>query len=278
MLTRLVSGILLLAGIAEAAPISAELKMGAKRSWKGQIISREGDWIEFKTTHGPQPIRIGAGSITELIFEVEVDAKKIRRKMANREYNGVISILDKAISPFSEYADIPSNLTKYNALLMELYYRIGQYEKSLTISSKIVGDDRNPVLQKKSRMYQVLALIDGGKVEEAEALVAQYGWDQEVSGATSPEHLYITAKLLALKKKYSEAMQCVAKVIAFNSQDPDWMRPAELLCAEIYTELGLYDSAEEVCRQIELFYKNTPEFDAAAKLRVKIEKLRKGTV
>jgi len=274
ILTGLVIGISLLAGLAKAEPINAELKMGAKRSWKGQIISRDGDWVEFKATGTPKPVRFPAEKITELVFEVSLNTDKISQKMKNREYNGIIILLDKAIKPFAEYSDVPSNLTKYNVLLMELYYRTRQYDKSLAISSKIVGDDRNPALQKKSRMYQVLALLDSGKVDEAETLVAQYGWDQKDSEDTSPEKLYICAKLLASKKEFSEAMQCVAKVIAFNSQDPNWMQPAELLCAEIYTELGLYDSAEEVCSQIELFYKDSPEFDAVIKLRIKIEKLR----
>ena len=52
------------------------------------------------------------------------------------------------------------------------------------------------------------------------------------------------------------------------------MQPSEMLCAEIYTDLGLYDSGEEVCREIELLYRNSPEFDKAVGLRIKIEELR----
>ena len=125
-------------------------------------------------------------------------------------------------------------------------------------------------------MYHVLALIDGGKAAEAEAQIAGYGWDVELSNDAAPEKLYITAKLKVLNKQYSEAMEHVAKVIAFNSQDPDWMRPAEMLCAEVYTMLGLYDSAEEVCRQIEFLYKDSPEFDKAQQLKLEIKRLRAG--
>ena len=74
-------------------------------------------------------------------------------------------------------------------------------------------------------------------------------------------------------------MEFVAKVIAFHSQNPDWMQPAEMLCAEIYTELGasntnMYNSAEEVCREILMLYPDTPEFDKAKQLKIRIEKLR----
>jgi len=119
-----------------------------------------------------------------------------------------------------------------------------------------------------------LTLIDAGRSDDAEALLSKYGWDQDISDDAAPEKLYITAKLMSLKKEYNQAMELVAKVIAFNSQDPQWMQPAELLCAEVYTELAMYESAEEVIRQILLLYKNTPEYDQAQELKLRIEQLR----
>lgn len=268
------TGLLLLGGMAQAKPLSAELIMGNGRSWKGQLVRRDGDWIEFSTGTSAKPIRIGAGTIKELNFKVNLDAGKISGMMKNREFDRAIDLLSRSLDPFVEYSDIPSNLTKYNALLMELYYRTKQYDQSLAISSEIAGDDRNPALQKKARIYQTLALIDAGQPEEAQSLLSTYGWDRDMSGEAAPEELYIQAKLMVTSGKYSEAMELVAKIIAFNSHDPDWMQPAEMLCAEVYTELGMYDSAEEVCRQILMLYKDTPEFDKAEQLKIRIEKLR----
>jgi len=274
VLNSTIAGILLMGVVVHAKPLPAELVMGNGRSWKGQIIRRDGDWIEFSTGNTAKPIRIGAGTIKELNFVVKINAEKIFGMMGNREFERVIDSLSRTLSPFAEYSDIPSNLTKYNALLMELYYRTKHYDKSLAISSKIAGDDRNPKLQAKARVYQALALIDSGKSDEAKTLLSEYGWDQETSADAAPEELYIKAKLMVLNGEYSKAMEMVAKVIVFHSHDPDWIQPAEMLCAEVYTELGLYDSAEEVCRQILMLYKNTPEFDKAKQLRIKIEKLR----
>jgi tetratricopeptide (TPR) repeat protein len=268
------AGILLAGGLAEAKPLKAELVMPGGRSWKGEIVGRDGDWIEFSTGASAKPIRIGASTLQELNFEVNIDAEKVAEMMKNREFERVLAALDKALEPFVEYSDIPSNLTRYNSLMMELFYRTRQYDKSLAISTKIAEDDRDETLQEKARLYQALALIDGGKSDEAEALLTKYGWNHDVSDDAAPEKLYITAKLMALNKEYNKAMELVAKVIAFNSQDPDWMQPAEMLCAEVYTELGLYDSAEEVCRQILMLYKDTPEYDKAQQLKIKIEKLR----
>ena len=268
------TGMLLTSGLVQAKPLEAELIMPGGRSWKGHVVARDGDWIEFSTGPTAKPIRIGASTIQELAFNVKLDTAKLMEMKRKREFKRVIAALDRALTPFAEYSDVPSNLTKYNALLMELHYKTGDYEKSLAISSKIAADDRDPELQEKSRIYQALALIDAGKSQEAEALLSQYGWDQGLNDDSSPEKLYITAKLLALKKEYNKAMELVSKVIAFNSQDPDWMQPAELLCAQVYTDLGMFDSAEEVIREISLLYKNTNEDDLAQQLKIRIERLR----
>jgi len=273
-LNPMIAGMLLIGGFVQAKPLPAELVMGTGRSWKGQVVSRDGDWIEFSTGTAIAPIRIGAGTIKELRFEVTIDAEKISGMMGNREFDRSIDLLSRTLDPFSEYSDIPSNLTKYNSLLMELYYRTRQYDKSLAISSKIAGDDRNPTLQAKARVYRALALIDSGNSVEAKSLLTEYGWDRESSADAAPEELYIKAKLMVMNGEYSKAMEMVAKVIVFHSHDPDWIQPAEMLCAEVYTKLGLYDSAEEVCRQILMLYKDTPEFDKAKQLRTEIEKLR----
>lgn len=274
ILKWVVAGAFLTAGLVEAKPIEAKVVLGADRSWSGSLLSRDGDWVEFQKLGAPSSMRLGASTINELVFVVEIDFKDLSEKMANREFGQIIVALNKALKPFDEYSDIPSNLTKYNAVLMEIYYRDQQYDKAVALAEKIVEDDRDPALQEKSRLYHMLALIDAGKLAEAEAQSVEYGWDTELSSDATPEQLYIAAKLEVLNEQYSEAMESVAKIIAFNSQDLDWMRPAEMLCAEIYTKMGLYDSAEEVCRQIEFLYKDTQEFDQAQQLKLEIDRLR----
>ncbi len=268
------TGLMLSSGLVQAKPLKAKLIMPGGRSWKGHVVSRDGDWIEFATGSGAKPIRIGASTIQELEFSVKLDGDKLVEMKKNREYERIIGVLERALAPFSEYSDIPSNLSKYNAVLMELYFKIGKYDKSLVISNEIAGDDRDLELQEKARIYQALALIESGNTQMAEKLLSSYGWDQGLNDDSSTEKLYITAKLLVLKKEYNAAMELIAKVIAFHSQDTEWSQPAELLCAQVYTELGLFDSAEEVIREIALLYKNTNEDDQAQQLKIRIEKLR----
>ncbi len=266
------AALLISVGLAQAIP--AQLVMGNGKVWEGMDVKRDGDWVEFSTGPGTKPIRVGADTIKEMVFEVKLDEEKLNELNRDQLFERVIAALDNALEPFSDFGDIPSNLTLYNALLMELHYKIGNFDKSLAISAKIATDDRDPVLQSKAQVFHALALIDAGRTKEAETYVVKLGWDKQISEDAAPEKLYIMAKLMALKKQYNLAMELVARVIAFNSQDPDWMQPAELLCAEVYTELGMFDSAEEVIRQISLLYKGSVEDTKAKSLKIRIEGLR----
>jgi hypothetical protein len=257
---------ILLAESAVAASLAAELVMGKGRSWQGQILRRDGDWIEFSSGTSANPIRIGVSTIKELNFRVQIDAGRIADMMEELDYDGVIAALNTALEPYAEYRDIPSNLTRFNALLMELYYRTAQYDQSLALSGEIMKDERYQDLQQKARVYRALALIDSGDLENAKSLLADLGWEPEPGADAAADELYIRAKLLFLEGEYNRAMETVAMVVAFHSQDPDWIQPAEMLCAEIYAELGMYESAEEVCRQILLLYAGSQEAVKAKQL------------
>lgn len=268
---------LLLCAIGYLGPVTAAASVNATviqldgRSSKGQITGRTEDQLQFLQGGIRLPIRIE--NIKGLIFDLDVDVRKLGELKAERQHEEMIAILGPALMPFEEFADLPSNLTPFNTLLMELYYTAGQYDPAVSIAAKMAQGDRDAELQEKARIYQLLSLIDSGHQDEAEALTAEYKWNKTEDDA-SPARLYLTAKRLAGKQQYTEALISAAKIIALNKHDSDWIQPAELLCAELYVELGRYDSAEEVIRQISLLYQNSEVADKAAQLQSRMNKLR----
>lgn len=265
----------LLGGSAAAAkPLPAELIMPGGRSWKGQVVGLDGDWLEFATGSSAQPIRVGADTIQELSFKVDLDTSEMELINRNRQYPQLIAMLETALEPYEPYRDIPSNLAPFNAMLMELYYQTGDYAQSLEYASRISEDGRDPDIQRKSVVFKGMCLIETERLSEAEELFAQHGWTRDLPDDAPAEDLYITAKFLFAKKDYAAAMETVAKVIAFNSQNLEWIRPAELLCAEIYLEMGLLDSAEEVIREMSLMYKGSFEAEQAQKLKMNVDRAR----
>jgi len=270
----LVAGLLLAAGVAGAKALPAELIMGNGKIWKGSLVGREGDWVQLRPKGSEKIVRLGARTIKEMRFRVNLDMDRYVQMKHNREFDQMLVMLSTALKPFDAYKDIPSNLTRYRLEMMEVYYQMGQYGEALRIASVISADDRNPELQERGRAYQMLSLIADGSVDAASTVVKRYGWDKDVSDAAPPSHLYVLAELAHAGKHDAKAMELNAKVIGFHSQSPEWMQPAELLSAKLYAALGLYDSADEVCREIQMLYPNTPEYDKAKELTFEIDRLR----
>ena len=264
-----------LTGSIQAAPLNVELIMSGGRAWKGQLIKRDGDWVEFSTGVSARPIRLGASTIERINYNVKINLEQLLQLKEDREFNRLISNLNQMLAPFKSYQDIPSNLTRYRALLMELYFLTEEYDQALAYATQLVSDGGDDVaLVENAQTFQALSLIESGRSDEAEVLMDQLGWLGELREDSNPKQLYLGAKLMSVKEKYNQAMELIAYVIAFNSQDTEWMQPAELLCAEIYMELGMLDSAEEVIRQISLLYPNTAEYDTSLILKEKLVELR----
>ena len=259
----------------EAAPLPAELVMSGGRTWSGSLLKRDGDWVEFSTGVSARPIRLGVNTIEKINYDVNLNLDRLLELKENREFDRLISSLNDVLKPFEPYGDIPSNLTRYRSLLMELYFLTEEFDKTLSYAEQIegdAGDDEATV--ENAQTYQALALIESGRPDEAEALMIRLGWLSDLGEDSDPKKLFLGAKLMSEKKDFSRAMELVAFVVAFNSQNTEWMQPAELFCAEVYLELGMYDSAEEVIRQIELLYPDTPEYDASISLKEKVVELR----
>ncbi len=269
-----ITGILLAGTVEAAKPLPAELIMPGGRFWKGQVVGRDGDWLEFATESSAQPIRVGVNTIEELSFKLELDTDMLEDLTQNLQYPQAIVMLESALRPYEPFQDIPSNLSPFNAMLMELYYKTGDYTKSLTYASRISGHARDQELQRKSVVFKGMCLIATDRLAEADELFASHGWTRDLPDDAPAEDLYITAKFLFAKKDYAAAMETVARVVAFHSEDREWVRPAELLCAEIYLEMGMLDSADEVIREMTLMYKDSFESEQAQKLKMKIDMAR----
>jgi tetratricopeptide (TPR) repeat protein len=271
--TSILASMLIGGSIAAAKPINVKITVG-NNTFNLLLLSRDGTLINFQQEGKTGNVSYPSDAIKEIIFPLEIDDNAVEKMQENRSYEELVSMFASALKPYADYHDLPSNLAPYEGELMELYFKLGQHKEALEIALRISKDDRDPELQRKARVYHGMALIEDDRVTEAEALFQKYGWTENLPSDSEPEDLYITAKFLAAKKEYGKAIEMVAKVISFSSQDIEWARPAELLCAQVYAELGLLDSADEVIREISLLYKGSDEDIQAQELKKRVDKLR----
>lgn len=269
----IVAGLLCEGNYARGVEVPATLTVGSAE-WDVTLLGRSGDMIRFRRAGRDDTPEFPVSSIKKAVFDVDINANELESWYSDRDYRKIILELESELRPYEPYGDLPSNLASYYAVLMELYYKAGEYNKCLVMASRLAKDDRDPALQRKSIVFKGLTMIETGRMEEAAALFKRQGWNERMPETSPPEDLFIAAKFMAMSKQYAKALETAAKIVAFHSQDSEWMRPAELLCAKMYLELGMLDSADEVIREITLLYKNTDEYEQAQQLKKQVDELR----
>ncbi|MFL2859684.1 MAG: tetratricopeptide repeat protein [Pontiellaceae bacterium] len=256
--------------------IPAELVMSGGRTWSVDILKRiktdQKDTLQLSISGRTAGIPVS--SIQKINYSIESDIEQLMSLKEDRQFDILISELDKKLKPYRPYMDIPSNLMRYEILLMELYFLTDDYNKTIELAKKIQTQSVDEIVISASEIFHVRSLIQLGLDKEAEFLLKNNGWFDNINGDSEPEKLFILAELMRLKSNYNRAIELVSYIIAFNSQDPEWTQPAELLCAELYIELEMFDSAEEVITQIMLLYPNTIESEEAGRLSLEILALR----
>jgi hypothetical protein len=116
-----------------------------------------------------------------------------------------------------------------------------------------------------------------GLVITAIALVGLSVCAQE---ATAPAELSEAGKRYrqALSERDSgelrQALQTAANVVIEYPNDEDWLPKTELLCAELYVDVGLLDAADVTARQVQVLYEGTDTAAKATALRDRIKNLK----
>jgi outer membrane protein assembly factor BamD (BamD/ComL family) len=94
---------------------------------------------------------------------------------------------------------------------------------------------------------------------------------------TPAEKLYLQAVAERESGEPKKAIQTVAQVVAFHSGESDWLAKSEMLCAELYMELGLTNAAYVTAKQVQSLHQGTASAEKADALRLTIEKLKSTT-
>ncbi len=98
----------------------------------------------------------------------------------------------------------------------------------------------------------------------------------EVPASMSPaQQLYRQAVAERAAGRPKQAIQTATQIVVCHADDAVWLPKAELLCAELYIELELFEAAEVTARQIQQLHEGSEAAVAAGELRKKISELKK---
>jgi len=124
-----------------------------------------------------------------------------------------------------------------------------------------------------SSLYYALLLLDQEKLEDAKVMFSNVVDPEKVS---VPMTEYYRGQLALKSGDYRQAMQHVAKILAFHSRDAEWLPPATLLEARIYQDSGHSEKAEVVADELIMAYPGTQWSKLGEKIKREVNGKRGG--
>lgn len=162
-------------------------------------------------------------------------------------------LLEQSVGPVAQYSYLPTNLGKYLEWWLKAQYWSGN-EAGVGKTIGYIRQTKDQAHIDVASMYFAMLLLDQGKVENAKTVFSSVGKPEDVS---VPMTEYIQGKIALETGDPRQAMQHVARIIAFHSRDPEWMPPATVLEARIYQRLGQPQKAEAVANELIIAYPNS---------------------
>jgi tetratricopeptide (TPR) repeat protein len=162
-------------------------------------------------------------------------------------------LLDQHLAPVAQYSYLPTNLGDYLVWWLRAQYWNG----NLAGAAKTIGlirQTNDPALSEVASLYFAMMLIDQGKLADAKTVFSSVA---NPDGISVPMAEYIRGKLVLEEGDPRQAMQHVARIIAFYSRDAEWMAPATVLEARIYQRMGQPGKAMAVADELMIAYPGT---------------------
>jgi hypothetical protein len=237
-----------------ADSIDVQIKIRDKKTYGGILSGLEAGSVLFQPSGGASVIRVPATQV-ELVrfFVMNNDVERIQQLVDNGDYDQVAEESAAILAPFMPYITLSSNLTPLFQQWMIASYWTGNYELVDTLVKNLAKVRGGEALEHDVRFYSGLMLLEKDNFQTLETLLKSPAADA-IYPQDSAARLYIDARLLQQKREYNPAIRSAAQLIAAHSGDIDWVAKAELLCAELYFQLEMPESAQSVLADIKEFY------------------------
>ena len=200
----------------------------------------------------------GSSTSLSMIQMIEFRFSGISLKMCDSMFQtgdrkSLEGLIEQNVGPLAQYSNLPTNLGAYLIWWLRAQYWNGN-AAGVGTTVGYIRQTEEPILIDEASMYFTMLLLDQGKVDNARTVFSSVGSPEEIS---VPMTEYIRGKFALESGELREAMQHVARIIAFHSRDEEWLPPATVLEARIYQRLGHPQKAEAVANELIIAYPNS---------------------
>jgi len=218
--------------------------------------------LVFQPYKSTREISVEATKVKRLEFILKYDAEGVSQAFIAGDYAGVVATLEPLLKSYAPYMVVENNLRDAFAMLMKAYRENGDLPKARKAAGLLLQSG-DPALVQRGQVVMALAAIAEGDFATAEKIQSEV--PSEAAG------LYLKASLEQAKGDPKTAIKTVVGIIAEHGNDMDWLPPAELLCARLYLDMGMTNSAAHTARQVENIYAGTHISADAHRLREPLE-------
>jgi len=218
--------------------------------------------LVFQPYKSTREITVDAAKVKRLDFVLKYDAEGVSQAFVDGDYAGVVATLEPLLESYAPYMVVENNLRDAFAMLMKAYRENGELAKARKAAG-ILLQSGDPALVERGQVVLALASIADNDLAAAERIRGEVP-----SEAAS---LYLKASIERAKGEPKTAIKTAVGIIAEHGNDMDWLPPAELLCARLYLDMGMTNSAAHTARQVEHIYAGTHISADARKLRAPLK-------
>ena len=218
--------------------------------------------LVFQPYKSTKEISVDASKVKRLDFVLKYDSEGVAQAFINGDYATVVATLEPLLQAHAPYMVVDNNLRDAFSMLMKAYRENGDLPKARKAASTLM-ESGDPVLVERGLVVMALAAIAENDLTAAERIQSKV-----VSEAGA---LYLKSSIERAKGEPKVAIQTVVSIIAEHGNDMEWLPPAELLCARLYLDMGMTNSAAHTARQVEHMYAGTHIAADAKKLRAPLK-------
>jgi len=248
---RVIRSILLALGVAGSVAAQTEyaarVTVNSGNSFVVKKLNIKGD--RLYTENGQSSSSLSMVSNIEFRF-MGVSLPLCEKMFHTGDRKSLEGLLEQYVMPVAQYSYLPTNLGGYLEWLLRAQY----WNRSFAGAGKTIGLLRQTGVQGHidvASFYFTLMLLDQGKVGDAKEVFSSIADPASVSKAGTE---FIEGKFALEEGRPRQAMQHVARIIAFHARDQEWMAPATVLEARIYQRLGQQEKAALVANELMIAY------------------------
>jgi len=256
--------------------VSSALSLAAQTQYAAKITINTGNsFVVKKLNIQGDRLYSDSGQASTSISVIEsvefrfagINLKMCESMFRSGDRKALENLLNQYVSPVVVYSHLPGNLGDYLVWLLRVQY----WNDNPSGAGKTIVQLRKMANARQAdaaNLYFTLLLLDQGKTDNANTVFATVVNPEEIS---VPMAEHIRGRLAIERGDYRQTMQHISKILAFHSNEIEWLPPATALEARVYQETGQLKKAESVAKELIMAYPGTRWSKLGEKIKKEVQ-------